>query len=114
MNENFQKVEMYKCCWCGKLFKTTTRHKCMFRPDKRNCFSCKHCVGFENFKGQYDEYGRCELPPYQIFTCDLEEVVDSEYPELEKLRERNWEGNCPYYETRKGYKGKKSYAELFY
>lgn len=113
-NEDFKKIEMYECRWCQKVFRSI-RHKCMFNPKNRNCFSCKHCTGFETFNGQEAEPGtgwQWEIEPYKTFLCDLEESVDEEYGDFYKLYDRNWEGNCPHYELSDNYNGKKSYAEL--
>lgn len=110
---NFQEVKMYKCIWCGKIFRST-RHKCMFDPQKRNCFSCKHCTGFAQDDGQYDSYGRCELPPYKTFLCDKEEsYVDIDYTDFNRLHDKGFIGDCPYYKPKEGYRGKETYAELF-
>lgn len=113
MNNDFKKIKMYQCKWCRKIFKTDSRHKCMYNPKNRNCFSCMHCTGFDSFEGQYGDYGRCELSPYQCFECDLEETIDTDYPDFHQLHNRNWIGNCPYYKIKDGYKGKESYSELF-
>lgn len=113
MNNDFIKIEMYQCIWCGKIFKTDIRHKCMYNPKNRNCFSCKHCTGFDSFKGQYGDFARCEVPPYDYFECDSEETIDTDYPDFHQLHNRKWIGNCPYYEIKDEYKGKESYAKLF-
>ena len=41
-----KKVIRYECEWCGRLFKTPTRHKCRFDPSNHNCLSCAHCGKF--------------------------------------------------------------------
>lgn len=46
-NDEYEKVTMYQCIWCGKLFKTDRLHKCKFSPKMRNCFSCRHCRGVD-------------------------------------------------------------------
>lgn len=106
---------MYKCKWCGKTFHST-RHKCMFNPDMKNCFSCKHCTGFDTFTGQETdpETGyRWELEPYNMFLCELEETIDTDYADFDLLHDRKWKGNCPYYEIKDDYNGKQSYAKIF-
>lgn len=113
-NKDFKKIEMYECQWCKKVFRSM-RHKCMFNPANLNCFSCKHCTGFETFEGQRadPETGfTWELEPYKIFKCELEEMIDEDYGDFDKLHDRNWKGNCPNYELRDDYKGKESYSEL--
>lgn len=118
MNEeikDFREIQMYECIWCGKVFRSK-RHKCMFSPKMKNCFSCKHCTGFDNFEGQRadPETGwQWELEPYRCFECELQETADEEYSDFDALHSRNWMGNCPYYEQKENYKGKESYAELF-
>lgn len=92
------------------------RYKCMYNPAMRNCFSCKHCTGFDDFKGQEadPETGWAwELEPYRAFMCNCEDAIEDDYSDFDKLHDRKWKGNCPYYELRDGYEGKKSYAELF-
>lgn len=110
--DNFQIVQIYKCRWCEKIFRST-RHKCMYNPKNKNCFSCKHCTGFDRFEGQYGEYGRCEIEPYKKFVCDLDETVDTGYADFYGLVDIKWLGNCPYWKLKDGYVGKKSYAKLF-
>ena len=113
-NADFKKIEMYECRWCKKVFRSM-RHKCKFNPANRNCFLCKHCTGFDDFGGQEadQETGwQWELEPYKVFMCELEEVSDNDYIDFYKLYNRNWKGNCPYYELKDGYKGKESYSEL--
>jgi len=112
---DFNKIQMYECVWCRKAFKSM-RHKCKFNPKLKNCFSCKHCTGFDEFEGQRADPQTgwdWEIPPYRYFECDLEEATDKEYPNFDALYSHNWEGNCPYWEQRKDYKGKESYAEIF-
>lgn len=115
-NEDFKKIEMYECRWCKKVFRSM-RHKCMFSPKNRNCFSCKHCTGFDTFTGQESDYPttgyRWEIAPYRTFLCDMQETDIEIYSDFDKLYDRKWKGNCPYYELRDGYKGKESYSELF-
>lgn len=114
-NEDFKKKEMYECQWCKKVFRST-RHKCMYNPKNRNCFSCKHCTGFDTFTGQEANYlmtGHLwEIAPYRTFLCDMEEADIDVYSDFDKLYDQKWKGNCPYYELRDGYKGKDSYSEL--
>lgn len=112
VDNKFKIVVMYKCRWCEKIFRST-RHKCMYNPENKNCFSCKYCTGFDDFKGQYGEYGRCELEPYKEFTCSLEETVDTGYTDFYELHNKKWIGNCPHWEMRDRYAGKKSYAKMF-
>lgn len=114
-DKDFKKIYMYKCKWCGKTFHST-RHKCMFNPDMKNCFSCKHCTGFDTFTGQEadPETGyRWELEPYNMFLCELEETIDTDYADFDLLHDRKWKGNCPYYEIKDDYNGKQSYAKIF-
>ena len=112
VDNNFIIVVMYKCKWCEKIFRSK-RHKCMYNPENKNCFSCRYCTGFDDFKGQYGEYERCEIAPYKEFICNLEETDDTGYTDFYELHNKKWISNCPYWEIREGYLGKKSYAKLF-
>lgn len=112
---DFNKIQMYECVWCGKVFKSMW-HKCKFNPKLKNCFSCKYCTGFEEFEGQEADPQtgwQWEIPPYRFFKCDLEEANEEDYPDFDALYSRGWKGNCPYWEQRKDYKGRESYAEIF-
>lgn len=114
-NDEFEKISMYKCKWCGKIFRST-RHKCMFNPSMKNCFSCKYCKGFDSFEGQRadPESGwSWELEPYRMFACELEKTINTDYADFDSLHDRKWIGNCPYYEIRDSYNGKQSYAKIF-
>ena len=48
VDNNFIIVVMYKCKWCEKIFRSK-RHKCMYNPENKNCFSCRYCTGFDDF-----------------------------------------------------------------
>lgn len=99
--EDFEEVKRYKCKWCGEEFKTNTRHCCKFNPVQKNCFSCKHCMGFEV---EYGEFNQKE--PYVICNKDHEFELHDLY-----IYDWNLDGICEDYEEIDDYKGKESYCE---
>jgi hypothetical protein len=54
MTEQMQPLTVYKCQHCEKLFRTPDRHQCKFRPELRNCFTCKHLKGWLESKDGVD------------------------------------------------------------
>lgn len=113
--DNFKELKMYQCKWCGGIFHTT-RHKCKFNPEYKNCLSCKHCIGFDDFKGQASDWRatgyQWEIEPYKIFLCDIDGMCDEPNVDLAELAMHSWKGFCDYYEIMPDYKGKSSYAEI--
>ena len=102
----FNRIEMFECEYCKKIFRTQ-RHKCIYDILNKNCLSCKNCIDFDDFEGQYGEYHRCELEPYKAFVCK----VNEESINIEELRKCKWNFQCEKYETLDNYKGKPSYME---
>ncbi|MDI6789940.1 MAG: hypothetical protein QME44_04530 [Thermodesulfobacteriota bacterium] len=43
-------LTVYECEWCKKLFRTPDRHQCKKNPALKNCFSCKHLRGWDEYK----------------------------------------------------------------
>ena len=41
-------ITAWKCKWCDKLFRTPDRHRCKKNPALKNCFSCKHLMGWSD------------------------------------------------------------------
>ncbi len=35
-------LTVYECQYCKKLYRTPNRHQCKFRPELKNCFTCKN------------------------------------------------------------------------
>lgn len=54
------------------------------------------------------------MTPYKSFLCNKEEAyADIDYTDFNRLHDNGFVGDCPYYEQKDGYEGKKTYAELF-
>ena len=113
MAEEFEKVVRYKCKWCGGIF-STERHKCKFSPKRKNCMSCKHCIGFRKGSGAiYDpvSLGYVDVDP-SWFICDM--GIDG-YNDLTDIHDNGWDGlGCDSYELMDNYNGKKSYSDALY
>lgn len=45
----------------------------------KDCTSCKLFEGWDDFRGQYGEYGRCELEPYFMPMCKMNEQIEEVY-----------------------------------
>lgn len=103
MSREMKKVTVYKCKWCGRMFKTPNLHQCKFDPDLKNCMSCKHNAGCR--PGEYEEG---EFIPPRII-CPFHPADDdgggnNEFP----MAKEN--AQCPHHELLEGYKGSKSFA----
>ena len=96
---DFIKIEMYKCRWCGKIFRTSFRHRCKFRPSFENCFSCANCTGvrFETQEG--DNY------PNKVMVCTVKDGAS-----ISEIARKNWELHCPMWKLAEDYSGKDSYV----
>lgn len=81
-------LTVYQCEHCKKLFRTQ-RHQCKFRPELKNCFTCKkfNCKWEENRCGGY-----CE-PPYP----DCEYIEDWNIYEMKKA---NYNMQCEEWEAK--------------
>ena len=99
--ENFKRIDMYKCVWCGKLFRTTNRHHCKFRPSYENCFSCEYCTGVA--KRARDVQDEDDYPD-KIMTCSVKEGVP-----IRVIAEKDWQLHCPKWKLAADYQGKQSY-----
>lgn len=103
-NDEYEKVTMYQCTWCGKLFKTNRLHKCKFPPKMRNCFSCRHCKGVNEIT----------VFPFDNETTDVElicgigKLLECAVP-VREMAERHWKLACPKWQQLDDYKGKDSY-----
>jgi hypothetical protein len=64
-------ITMYHCDHCKKVFKTPNRHNCKHDPAHKNCLTCGNLKSWDDFEGQYDYEGRCELPPYVYPECEF-------------------------------------------
>ena len=72
----------------------------------KDCTSCKLFKDWENDSGQYDEYGRCELPPYFSPICSKWEDVEDNYQLLfggdfrEQIKELTGKNVCKYWKRK--------------
>lgn len=55
-------------------------NKRQIKKHYKDCTSCKWFEGWENFLGQYDEYGRCEFPPSCVPNCKYIKSMALEFP----------------------------------
>ena len=98
--ENFRRIDMYQCTWCGKIFRTNDRHRCKFRPSYENCFSCEHCKGVTTTTVEGDTY------PYKVMACAVKDGVP-----IPELARKGWELHCPMWKLAEDYKGKETYVK---
>lgn len=97
---DFKKVVLHQCKWCGKLFKTDRIHKCKFRPECKNCFSCAHSKGLD--------WDYCDDTKILITACGKE----CESYTLAELAQMNWMLSCPFHETHRNYQGSRTWAKI--
>ncbi|MBR4444330.1 MAG: hypothetical protein IKS37_00345 [Solobacterium sp.] len=97
--EDFIKIEMYQCAWCGKIYRTDQRHQCKFRPSFRNCFSCEHCRSIKVINPQEGRYSEKRIE------CE----VRGDIPVL-ALSVKDWKWDCPEWQLISGYTGKNTYS----
>lgn len=78
--EQMKEVTRYECRFCKKDFKTPNKHQCKFRPELKNCFTCKHLKGWES-DYLYDNYIKIPFPDCAegCDGWDLEIIKGSEY-----------------------------------
>lgn len=100
----------YECKYCHKLF-NTTKHDCKWNPNKRNCLTCKHCIGFEQGEGDIYDSSTLGFIEHQssYFLCE-KDLHD--FAELEAIHEDNWNGYCEDYEQSDCDNFRKRYAEI--
>ena len=100
----YETVTMYRCVWCGKLFKTNRLHRCKFAPKMHNCFSCAHCNGVEKIMlHPFDE----EVKDV-VLICGSAKVSKCENP-VREMAEKHWKMDCPGWKQLQDYRGKDSY-----
>lgn len=100
----YETVTMYRCVWCGKLFKTDRLHRCKFAPKMRNCFSCAHCNGVDK---------TTLLPFYDdvkdvVLICGIAKLLKCANP-VREMAEKHWKMDCPKWQQLEDYQGKDSY-----
>ena len=118
-----KKVVRYECPWCGRLFKTASRHICRFDPANRNCLSCKHCGSFERIEEEDWEHDfECVsdgvFAPRTIvvkgFRCEHDgtEVGEGGFNDFPTAVDILHQGRgCRDWEILPGYAGTKSFAK---
>lgn len=110
MNCDFIIVTKYECKYCHKLF-STMKHDCKWNRRKKNCLTCKHCVGFD--KGRGDIYDTSTLGFIEhessYFLCDNDM---SDFAELEVIYDNHWNGYCERYEQAECDDFRKRYADI--
>ena len=116
-----KQVTRYECEWCGKLFRTPSRHKCRFDPANRNCLSCRHCGKFGAVEDEGPEVCvgdgafarptivtkgfRCEQPG-----TDVGDGFYNDFPAAVSCTPHGGHG-CPGWEPMPGYTGSRSFAK---
>ena len=98
--EDFKRIDMYQCTWCGKIFRTNDRHRCKFRPSFENCFSCANCTGVDAAARRIGDY------PDKAMKCAVREDMP-----IRIIAGKNWELHCPLWKLAEDYKGKETYVE---
>ena len=100
MTQDFKRIDMYQCTWCGKLFHTDRLHRCKFRPSYKNCFSCTHCKGV-----------RMEMTKDGHYT-DKKIICEEGIPvSILTIAQKQWDLACPKWQIMPDYAGRKTYAE---
>lgn len=84
-----KKVVRYQCELCKKEFRTPNRHKCKFRPELKNCFTCKNFNGWNNDSG----FDVGIEPPYP----DCEHCEDWN---IETIKQAEYNMQCEHWEQR--------------
>lgn len=97
--EDFIPVQLFRCRYCDRIFKTKT-HQCKFRPG--NCFSCQNLVGIRTCFGlteSGEKYAR------------RKEVICAKGREKSflELWKNHWQMECPDFCLIPGFSGKKDY-----
>ena len=100
----FETVIMYRCIWCGSLFKTDHRHRCKFSPKICNCFSCAHCKGVDQAADLSSEDEGKDV----ILICGIRKLSECAVP-VRKIAEKHWKMGCPSWQQMNDYQGKDSY-----
>ena len=86
-------ITVYQCQYCKKLFRRQFTHKCKFNPRLKNCFTCKHSMGWSDF--QNDGYS---TRPYPL--CDVES--DSSECNIDEIKAKKYLMDCDQWEEGEG------------
>ena len=104
---SMEKVERYRCRWCGREFKTPDRHLCRFDPDAHNCLSCifrGDCVSDCHEGGDY-------FP--KSFHCAIHDCIQegglNDFPEAVSPTVAGTV-KCDDWKMIEGWKGKETYS----
>ena len=112
IHEPFYKVVRYKCSYCGKEFITSTRHKCKFNPDYRNCFSCENAESIYSVfvNGDILQKGESNYSE-KAFSCLAR--CSLSIRSLKNLSESHWHLKCPCssYKEIDNYSGKETFLK---
>lgn len=110
IQKEFSEVKMYKCNYCGKLFKTDHKHNCKFFPRHKNCFSCRHFIYVREAGIEYCmpfvESGDTWLEEREIKIVECEKRINAT---IDQLKTFGWSLNCSEWEMAEDYRGKDSF-----
>ena len=96
--DDFIPVSRFLCVYCGGIFKTNTKHRCMYSPINRNCLACDHLISVtENGEGGV------------IFNCKKRGKIP-----IIMIRQVKYFLNCSDYTCPDNYKGKDSYLDRIF
>lgn len=111
MSDDFIVKTKYECKYCHKLF-ATTKHECKWNPSKKNCLTCKHCVGLDKGKGDIFDNDTLGFIEHQssYFMCDKGDMSD--FAEMEVIYQNHWNGYCEGYEQADCDNFRKRYADI--
>lgn len=114
---DFKELKMYQCTYCGKVFYTTNRHRCKFKPEFRNCFSCMNCSGvIEKVREiavdeEYFPFGEEEKDSeIKTYTYKYTECKCGDGQNIADLAKNKWKLNCPQWKEIPDYVGKNTYV----
>ena len=84
-------LTVYECEYCKKLFRTPNRHNCKMNPKLKNCWTCKHCKGWNEgeivgagFLNNEPHYPSCEC---ECERWDLDMIKQLKY----NIQCKSWE-----------------------
>jgi hypothetical protein len=89
---NMKKVVRYECQFCKKEFRTPGRHHCKRNPELKNCFSCKHLVGWKKSEDRIYSPGVI-FPNYPHCDAGMSEDWD-----IEIIKSKGYDMQCESYE----------------
>lgn len=87
-------ITAWKCKWCNRLFRTPDRHYCKKNPALKNCFSCKHLMGWSTDGSDFHDDG----PPYPVCAVDAADRWDWD---IEIIKNMDYDMQCEGWEEGK-------------